>query len=85
MSLVAIVGAGEIGAAAARALAGRSRVDRVRLIDERTSVASGKALEEYTPAERQQYQITESYDPLPVFGAALPAPAVLYAGPDFSA
>ena len=34
MSLVAIVGAGEIGAAAARALALRARVDVVRLIDE---------------------------------------------------
>jgi malate dehydrogenase len=45
MSLVAIVGAGEIGAAAARVLAARSRVDRIRFIDDRTSVASGKALD----------------------------------------
>ena len=45
MSLVAIVGAGEIGAAAARVLAARSRVDRIRLIDESTAVAAGKALD----------------------------------------
>ncbi len=45
MSLVAIVGAGEIGGAAARALASRSRVDVVRLIDEKESVAPGKALD----------------------------------------
>ncbi len=45
MSLVAIIGAGEIGGAAARALASRSRVDIVRLIDEKESVAAGKALD----------------------------------------
>jgi malate dehydrogenase len=45
MSLVAIVGAGEIGGAAARALAFRSRVDVVRLIDGQGSVAAGKALD----------------------------------------
>jgi len=45
MSLVAIVGAGEIGAAAARALALRARVDVVRLIDGHASVAAGKALD----------------------------------------
>ena len=45
MSLVAIFGAGEIGGAAARAIALRARVDVVRLIDENTSVAAGKALD----------------------------------------
>jgi malate dehydrogenase len=45
MSLVAIVGAGETGGAAARALALRARVDVVRLIDENDSVAAGKALD----------------------------------------
>jgi malate dehydrogenase len=45
MSLVAIVGAGEIGGAAARALASRSRVDVVCLIDENEQVAGGKALD----------------------------------------
>jgi malate dehydrogenase len=45
MSLVAIVGAGETGGAAARALAIRARVDLVRLIDEGRAIAAGKALD----------------------------------------
>lgn len=45
MPLVAIIGAGEIGGAVARALAGRARVDAIRLIDEQHSVAAGKALD----------------------------------------
>ena len=45
MSLVAIIGAGEIGGAVARALASRARVDAVRLIDDNESVAAGKALD----------------------------------------
>ena len=45
MSLVAILGAGEIGGAAARALATRGRVAVVRLIDEQSDVAAGKALD----------------------------------------
>ena len=45
MSLVAVIGAGEMAAAAARALASRGRVDVVRLIDEDVSMAAGKALD----------------------------------------
>lgn len=45
MSIVAIIGAGEIGAAAAYALARRARVRDVRLIDAAASVAAGKALD----------------------------------------
>lgn len=45
MSVVAIIGAGEIGAAAAFALARRARVRDVRLIDEAASIAAGKALD----------------------------------------
>lgn len=45
MSLVAIIGAGEIGGAVARALAARNRVDAIRLIDDRESIAIGKALD----------------------------------------
>ena len=41
MALVAIIGAGEIGGAVARALASQGRVDTIRLIDEKASVASG--------------------------------------------
>jgi malate/lactate dehydrogenase len=45
MSLVAIIGAGEIGGAVARALISRGRVGAVRLIDAEESVAAGKALD----------------------------------------
>ena len=45
MSLVAIVGAGETGGAAARALSIRARVTVVRLIDENGTMAAGKALD----------------------------------------
>jgi malate dehydrogenase len=45
MSLVAIIGAGEIGGAVARALAARGRVETIRLIDEKESIAAGKALD----------------------------------------
>lgn len=45
MSLVAIIGAGEIGGAVARALASRSSVDTIRLIDDNESIAAGKALD----------------------------------------
>ncbi|RPI54573.1 MAG: hypothetical protein EHM55_10485 [Acidobacteria bacterium] len=45
MSLVAIIGAGDIGGAVARALAARARVDTVRLIDENGPIAAGKALD----------------------------------------
>ena len=45
MSIVAIIGAGEIGAATAFALARRARVRDVRLLDAAASVAAGKALD----------------------------------------
>jgi len=45
MPLVAILGAGEIGGAAARALAIRSKFGAIRLIDEQPGVAAGKALD----------------------------------------
>ena len=45
MSVVAIIGAGEIGSAVAYALARRARVRDVRLVDHAADVASGKALD----------------------------------------
>jgi malate dehydrogenase len=45
MSVVAILGAGEIGGATARALTARARVNAIRLIDEQPGVAAGKALD----------------------------------------
>ena len=45
MSVIAIIGAGEIGSAVAFALARRARVRDVRLVDAAASVADGKALD----------------------------------------
>ena len=45
MSVVSILGAGDIGAATAYALARRSRVGDVRLVDSAANVAAGKALD----------------------------------------
>src|SRR6187401_2050240 len=45
MSVVSILGAGDIGSATAYALARRSRVRDVRLVDTAGSVAAGKALD----------------------------------------
>jgi malate dehydrogenase len=45
MSVVAIIGAGDIGGAVARTLARRSRVGAIHLIDDKESVAVGKALD----------------------------------------
>jgi malate dehydrogenase len=45
MSVVSIVGAGEIGSAVAHALARRARVRDMRLVDAAANVAAGKALD----------------------------------------
>jgi malate dehydrogenase len=45
MSTVAIIGAGDVGAAAAQAMAVRERVRRIVLIDAAAKVAEGKALD----------------------------------------
>jgi len=45
MSVIAIIGAGPLGAALAHKLAGRGRVAEVRLIDPEEAVAQGKALD----------------------------------------
>jgi hypothetical protein len=44
-----------------------------------------KPVEQYTPQERQMYQITESYDPLPVAWATLSEMQTFSTGPDISA
>jgi malate dehydrogenase len=45
MASVAVIGAGEVGAAVAQALAMRDRVSRVLLVDAAAGVAAGKALD----------------------------------------
>jgi len=83
MSLVAIVGAGEIGTAAARALAFRSRVDVVRLIDGQESVAAGKALDlmQAGPVRGSDTRVEAAAD----LSAASGAAAIVLADPAGSA
>jgi malate dehydrogenase len=79
MSLVAIFGAGEIGGAAARALAARARVDVVRLIDDKTDVAAGKAIDlsQAAPITGSDTKIQGSQD----YSAAAGAQAIILADP----
>ena len=72
MSLVAILGAGEIGGAAARALATRARVEAILLIDERPNVAAGKALDlqQAGPISGSDTRIDGSTDFTSVAGAS---------------
>ena len=72
MSLVAIIGAGEIGGAVARALASRARVDAVRLIDDNAPVAAGKALDlmQSGPISRSDTRIEGTADLAAVAGAS---------------
>ena len=60
MATVAIIGAGPIGGALARALAGRARVAEVRLIDPEGRVAEGKALDilQSSPVENFNTRVT---------------------------
>src|SRR4051812_8450870 len=55
MSVVAIIGAGPLGGALAHTLAGRSRVDEVRLIDPEGRIAEGKALDIQQSAPVEQW------------------------------
>jgi malate dehydrogenase len=55
MPFIAIIGAGPIGGALAHALAERSRVDEVRLIDPDGRIAEGKALDILQSAPVQQF------------------------------
>jgi len=79
MSLVAIFGAGEIGGAAARALAARARIDVVRLIDDKADVAAGKAIDlsQAAPISGSDTKIQGSQD----YSAAAGALAIILADP----
>ena len=83
MGLVAIIGAGEIGGAVARALASRARVDAVRLIDEKESIAAGKALDlmQSGPISRSDIRIDAAAN----ISAAAGASAIVLADPIGSA
>src|SRR6478672_6427357 len=71
MSVVSILGAGDIGAATAYALARRSRVGGVRLVDTSASVAAGKALDmrQSGPIDHFDTPITSRGDVLDAAGA----------------
>ena len=71
MSLVAILGAGEIGGATARALATRARIRTIRLIDEQPNLAVGKALDlqQAGPLSGSDTRIDGSTDVLAAAGA----------------
>lgn len=72
MSLVAIIGAGEIGGAVARALACRGRIDAIRFIDDNAPVAAGKALDltQAGPISRSDTRIDATPDLAAVAGAS---------------
>jgi len=71
MSIIAILGAGPIGAGIAHTLARRARVRDVRLIDAAAAVASGKALDirQTGPVEGYDTRLSGIGDPLAAVGA----------------
>jgi malate dehydrogenase len=73
MSLVAIIGAGDLGGAIAQALAARDRVSAVLLIDSAGKVASGKALDirQSGAIERFDCRLDGTDDSSAVTGAAV--------------
>ena len=79
MSLVVIIGAGEIGGAVARALASRGRVTGVRLIDANEPVARGKALDlmQSGPVSRSDTYVDGASD----LAASAGASAIVLADP----
>lgn len=72
MPFVAILGAGELGAGIARALARRGRVAEVRLIDDASAAAAGKALDiqQAGPIENSSTRVVASSDLTAAVGAA---------------
>jgi|SRR5579862_4494549 len=73
MSTVAILGAGDLGAALAQSLASRGRVSAIRLIDENAELAAGKGLDiqQAGPVERYETHLSASSDVLAASGAAV--------------
>jgi malate/lactate dehydrogenase len=73
MRFVAILGAGELGASIARALASRGRVAEVRLIDDASDVAAGKALDiqQAAPIEQSSTRVIAAGDLTAAVGAAV--------------
>lgn len=72
MRFVAIIGAGELGASIARTLASRGRIAEVRLIDEASDIAAGKALDiqQAAPLENSPTHVMAAGDVRAAIGAA---------------
>jgi len=77
MSTIAIIGAGPVGGALAHALAGRSRVREVRLIDPEGRIAEGKALDilQSSPVDQFTTRVTAAA----AFTAAAGAAVIVFA------
>src|SRR5207244_1465865 len=84
--VVAILGAGEIGGATARALATRARVTAIRLIDEHSTVAAGKALDlrQAAPITGSDTRLEGSADVSAVAGASVIVLADAASGAEWS-
>jgi malate dehydrogenase len=82
MSTIAIIGAGPLGGALARCLAGRARVGEVRLIDPEGRVAEGKALDilQSSPVEPFNTRVTAATSYAAAAGAAVIVLADLVVG-----
>ena len=72
MTSVAVIGAGDVGAAVAQALATRDRVSRVLLVDAAANVAAGKALDIQQSGAVSGFhtRLEGTDDPTRVMGAA---------------
>jgi malate dehydrogenase len=86
MSFVAILGAGQVGAAIAENLAGRGRVGSIRLIDANALVGAGKALDllQAGPIRRTDTRVTAAADPLAAVGATVIVIADLVTGAEWT-
>src|SRR6476659_51157 len=82
MSTIAIIGAGPLGGALARTLAGRARIGEVRLIDPEGRVAEGKALDilQSSPVEPFNTRLTAATSYAAAAGAAVIVLADLVSG-----
>ncbi|HAK54104.1 MAG: hypothetical protein QF463_02555 [Vicinamibacterales bacterium] len=71
MSSVAIIGAGDLGGTIAHTLAARDRINEIRLVDDASDVAAGKALDirQSCSIERSDTRLTTSGDLAMAIGA----------------
>src|SRR5438067_2057559 len=82
---IAIIGAGELGGAAAHALARRNVAAAIRLVDERGRVAEGKALDimQAAPIEGFATSVSGSTDLSTAGGAAIVVVADRFGGSEW--